>query len=258
MSAASSHGAAHAAALAPALERLDALTSAERTRLAARRIWFGHQSVGQNIICGVRAILAARPALGLRVIAGDGPSPDREPALVHGRLGANLDPGSKLGGFAERLENAVGTWADLALFKYCYADVHAATDVAELFERHVRVYRELSERFPHAKLLHCTVPLTAPPSLARRWAKRLLGKPVREFADNTKRAEFNALLRAHCGDGGSVVDIARAESTRPDGGLERDGTALYRGYTADRGHLNDAGALTVAAEFLITLAKVPA
>lgn len=243
--------------LARALARIDALSATERARLAARRIWFGHQSVGENIIEGVRAILAARPALGLRVITGDGPSPDRGPALVHGRLGANLDPGSKLGGFAERLENAVGTWADLALFKYCYADVHAATDVGELFERHVRVHRDLSERFPHAKLLHCTVPLTAPPSLARRWAKRLLGKPVREFADNTKRAEFNALLRAHCGDG-CVVDIARAESTRPDGGVERNGTALYHGYTADRGHLNEAGALTVAAEFLVALARVPA
>lgn len=239
------------------LASLDAVPQRAWERLAARRIWFGHQSVGFNIIEGVLELLRARPSIALRVIESDDPRPADGPALIHARLGANVDPDSKIRGFAERMDAGIGAWADIALFKLCYADIHAGTDVAAVASRLIGSTDAIARRFPDVALVHCTVPLTALPSAPKRWAKRLLGKPVREFADNAKRAEFNGLLRDRHGRMGLLFDIARIESTRPDGRPERNGTAMHGAYTADRGHLNARGRLAVAAEFLRCLAEVP-
>jgi hypothetical protein len=236
---------------------LDGVRDDEWRRLAARRIYFGHQSVGYNIVAGLNEIVRQRPSIGLRIIESTEPHPTDAPALVHSQLGSNTDPASKLDGFAARLASGTGAWADLAFFKFCYADIHGRTNVDELLTHYEATFAEISRRFPRLLLLHLTVPLTAPPSLPKRWAKRLLGKPVREFADNAKREAFNDALRARYGANGFFFDVARTEATRPDGRLERDGQALYAGYTADRGHLNGLGQLVVGTALLRVLVELP-
>lgn len=231
--------------------------SADRwARLGQARIYFGHQSVGFNIIDGVQDLLRLRPSIGLRVEEmGAGPLP-QGPAFLHGRLGANTQPESKFDDFAARIRGGVGAWASIAFLKLCYADIHAGSDVPRILDRYQTCLNELSREFPSVCFLRVTVPLTALPPWPKRLAKRLLGRSVREFDDNARRAEFNDSLRSlHRGDG-LLFDLAKVEATRPDGAPERGGTAMCPEYTDDRGHLNERGRLVVASELLCTLAEV--
>jgi hypothetical protein len=225
-------------------------------RLPQRRVYFGHQSVGRNILDGVADILRSEPGLQLHVIETAAPVPAPGPALVHSPVGRNGDPRSKLNAFAERLRSGTGRWADVAFFKFCYADIGSGSDVDALMLDYERTMDELNREFPSLTLLHVTVPLTSPPSLPRRLIKQLLGRRSNDHADNRQREVFNARLRArHAGDG-SLFDLARIEATRPDGTLVDEGAALYRGYTSDRSHLNESGRVVVARAFLGFLAEL--
>ena len=76
------------------------------------------------------------------------------------------------------------------------------------------------------------------------------------MGDNVVRPKYNELVRKAYGDTGRLVDVAEMESTTPTGARvsgESDGDpyyALYEGYAADPGHLNDLGARVVAAGLL--------
>lgn len=225
-------------------------------RLSARRVYFGHQSVGQNIVDGIADLVRNRREATFRAVElGDGPLPEGG-ALLHSRLGANTDPMSKFRAFEEVLRGPVGRWATVAMLKLCYADVHAGTDVQRLLDEQMASIDRLGRELPSVRVVAVTVPVTALPPWPKRAAKAILGKPVREFGDNARRAEYNDELRARLG--GGVFDVARIEATRPDGRPERDGTAMYAGYTSDRGHLNATGRLVVAEALLRYLAELSA
>lgn len=219
-------------------------------RLAQRRIYFGHQSVGYNILDGVAEILQSHPAARLRILESSEPRPVEGPAFVHSQLGRNCDPGSKLTAFAERLRSGTGIWADAAFFKFCYADFDAGSDMDAIDLEYEETMGCLAREFPSLQLLHVTVPLRSPGSLARRAAKILLGRPSSDLADNRLREAFNARLRARYAAVGSLFDLARIEATRPDGTLVEGGAALFRAYTSDRSHLNETGRIVVAAAML--------
>ena len=97
--------------------------------------------------------------------------------------------------------------------------------------------------------------------------KRLLGRETEEDADNALRNAYNQQLLARLAQGGHgtlVFDVARAESTRPDGTREtftyRDRTyeTLVPQFTNDDGHLNEQGRRQVAEQFLVFLSELPA
>lgn len=223
-------------------------------RLAQRRIYFGHQSVGYNILAGVADVLRLEPVVQLQVIESTAPQPTVAAGLVHSQIGRNCDSKSKLDAFSSRLRAGTGPWANAALFKFCYADIEATTDIDSLMLDYEHTMEVLGQEFPALRLLHMTVPLTSPPNLLRRIAKRLLGRPASDYADNRQREAFNALLRARCAGAGTLFDLARIEATRPDGTLVDDGAAMFSGYTSDRSHLDETGRVVVAREFLRFLA----
>jgi hypothetical protein len=76
-----------------------------------------------------------------------------------------------------------------------------------------------------------------------------------------RRDEYNRLLRATYAGREPVFDLARVESTAPDGtrvtvtwnGITAP--ALSPAYTDDGGHLNARGRLAAAREFLTVLAQ---
>lgn len=231
-------------------------------RLADRRIFFAHQSVGSNMLSGVAELVARRPVVKLRILELAEGSVLDGPALAHAAIGANRDPSSKIKAFADRLHSGIGARADIAVLKLCYADVEAGSQPERLFDHYANIMDELARAFPRVVLGHMTVPLMAAQRGPKALAKRLLGRRPWGHEDNERRGVYNRLMREVYGRDGRLFDIAAIESRRPDGSAElvrcngRSHQALAPCYTDDGGHLGPLGRATVGSEMLLWLAKL--
>jgi hypothetical protein len=239
------------------------VTAETWSTLAGTRVWFGHQSIGRNVLEGVRALADSASGHGATIATlGDAASVPATgaPLVVEFPIGENGFPLSKLEGFAAALDRLGPDARGVALFEYCFLDVTAATDVAALFERHRTDIAAMRAKHPGLTFVHMTVPLTVDEPLARRMVKGILGKPTSRDA-NAKRAAFNAMLRQEYA-GEPTFDIARVESTLGDGSrvIVAQGAdtvyALAPELSDDGAHLNAAGRRAAAAAFLATLATV--
>ncbi|MEW6252163.1 MAG: hypothetical protein AB1716_16110 [Planctomycetota bacterium] len=226
------------------------------SQLAGRRVFFGHQSVGDDIVAGLEDVLRARPDLGLRICRTAAPVDFAGPVFAHDHLGVNGDPCSKLRAFADVLDGGLGRCVDVAFFKFCYVDVTAATDVPALFAEYRATLDRLERDWPAVTFVHVTVPLTVRPAGLKAEVQRLLGRAN----DNLARCRFNALLRAEYAGRAPLFDLAAVEATGPDGfccGYDDAGvrvTSLASVYTGDGGHLNAVGRRRAAERLLVVLA----
>ncbi len=226
-------------------------------RVATRRILFGHQSVGANLVEGLAALGAAH----LVIKEGRDPGAFVTPAFVHTRVGRNEDPASKVADFEAALE-AIGGRADIALFKFCYVDFSATTDVDALFGTYVAALQRLHAKYPAVTFVHVTAPLTVVQSGPVAWLKRVLGKAPGGARENAVRHHYNELLRTRLA-GEPLFDLAQAEATKADGSLntvELDGEqvpALVAAWSDDGQHLNGEGRARVARALITRLGSIP-
>ena len=237
------------------------LTDGQRRRLASRKIFFAHQSVGGNILQGVSDLLAADQRLPLRIVRSSTPATVEGPAFIESPIGRNGDPVSKADAFVAALEHGMGVDDGIALYKYCYLDFDASTDVRRVFAEHRAAVERVRAANPTLTVVHVTVPLTVAESPLVYFGKRLLGRPTVRAA-NAKRSEFNALMRKTFDGREPLFDLAAIESTRPDGTrtYDRMGSdtvyALATDYSDDGGHLNERGRRAAASELLSVLASI--
>lgn len=242
----------------------DSLTGEALKKISRARIYFGHQSVGYNILEGVADILTERGSTTLHIVESDDPGVLDQPALVHSKVGRNSHPASKADAFRSVMEKGFGNKADIAFFKLCYVDMKYESSPREIFSHYCTVMDSLAKRYPDTRFLHVTMPVTAAPgglkATVKKTIKAILGQPVQGYDDNVKRHEFNELMRATFGGTGSLFDLALIESVGPDGRQKRytwrgqDFVQLVPAYTYDGGHLNPQGRRFVAEQFLIFLA----
>ena len=229
--------------------------------LAARRVFFGHQSVGRDIMEGVREIVAERPEIALRVVHADDPALVEGAAFIEGRIGVNRDPASKTSRFCEAARGGLGAGA-VALHKYCYVDVRSDTDVERLFDDYARSLRELERTNPGLMIVHVTMPLTTSGGGAWEIARTAVGRPT-DLALNIKRNRFNERMRATYAATAPVFDLALLQATAADGSPSyvRFGSRLVPRlapeWTYDGGHLNPTGRRRLAEQLLVMLARVP-
>ena len=229
-------------------------------RLAQKRLYFGHQSVGANLIQGVRDLTNEHPSIRLNIVESSDARDVSGPVFAHSRLGRNGDPESKIDGFVRLMEQGAADALDVAFFKFCYVDVTPATDVPALFASYRRALEGLTARHPRTAFVHVTIPLTPLQAGPKAWAKRILRMPLCGYDDNRARWQFNECLRKQYGGKERLFDLARAEATAPDGSrvwLEQDGCrfeAMAQAYTDDGRHLNGVGRRRAAAELLVVLA----
>lgn len=229
-------------------------------RLRERRIWFGHQSVGANIMEGVAEVSAREGGPGLRVVEGD--PGDGAGVFAHSPVGKNEFPGLKTDDFAARIEAGLGGHVDIAFHKYCYVDILDTTDVERVFGHYRDTMARLKSQYPNVTFVHVTAPLVRVQAGPRATFKKLLGQPPGRYASNFQRERFNQLLRAEYGGREPLFDLAAVESTRPDGSREsialggRSGYALVPAYTDDGSHLNAAGRQRAAEALLALLARL--
>jgi len=230
--------------------------------LAKKKIFFGHQSVGFNIIAGIDDIITNMPAIHLRVIETKKPEEyEKEAIFGHSPVGQNLDPISKCNDFRKIIESGLGNRVDIAFFKFCYVDINSKSDVNAIYKYYSRTIADLKIKYPKVRFLHCTASLTITPPGLKTTIKRIIQYPIWTDADNIKRCEFNAMLLEEFGKDGDVFDLAKYESTSLNGKLnyfikqKNKYYSLLPEYSDDGGHLNQIGRLFVGKKLLEFLVK---
>lgn len=235
------------------------VTAGQLTAAARTRVFFGHQSVGMNLVDAIPKVYADQ-GVNAPAITQD-TAPEGSAGFVHAFIGENTRPETKLAAFDAALRGGMAGKVDVAFMKFCYIDVTAGTDVDALFAKYRDTLAALQRDHPKVRFLHVTVPLTTIRSQSglKATLKRVLGRGDGDAADDAARERLNALIRKEY-PADRLFDLAAVESTDPDGARVagtldgKDVYALYDGYSTDGGHLNDLGAGRAAAGLLVTIA----
>ncbi|MFW6139298.1 MAG: SGNH/GDSL hydrolase family protein [Spirochaetota bacterium] len=231
-------------------------------RVAGYTIFFGHQSVGYNIIDGIQDILNENKNgnIHLNIVETADAEDFTAPVFAHARVGTNTQPISKVDAFARVIKDGIGSKADIAFFKLCYVDFDAESNVHKVFDYYKTKMAELKKRYPRLTFVHVTVPLTTCQTGLKAAVKKILGRSLWGYEDNIKRNQFNDLLRKQYSEDNLLFDLALIESTFPDGTRnvqKKDSQSFYAlvpEYTDDGGHLNEKGRRIVAEQLLVFLA----
>lgn len=203
-------------------------------------VYFGHNSVGGNVMEGLAAVLGAQPGPRPALVTSSSPGDVHAGAFAHSYLGGNGRPLEKIATFRTLMTGDLGASADVAFMKLCYVDVVGeAWDDAAAVDALLAAYRDMvaavQAAHPDLKLLHVTVPLS----------------PSNEI-DNRRRERISQRLRDAYG--ADVFDLASIEA---GGGHFSGSYGLYLNpaWAADAsGHLDAEGSRAVALELVAFLA----
>lgn len=227
--------------------------------LAEKSIWFGHQSVGFNMVEGMSELLAEHPSIPLRIVETRSPDETAASVFAHGRNGENKQPETKIDAFARLMDEGMGYRVDIAFFKFCYVDIDGGADVDALFDSYRTTMTRLKADYPDTLFVHVTAPVTRVQSGPKAWVKKVIGRTPGGAEENIPRNRFNRKMREEYAGKEPLFDLAELEATATDGGrttFNVDGVdyeALTPDYTDDGGHLNEKGRRWVAEQLLVFL-----
>ena len=231
--------------------------------LSRKQIFFGHQSVGYNIVEGIENVMENKTRIKLNISQDKRIENISEGVLIHSEVGQNKNPKSKIDAFEKILDSGLGKNVDVAFLKFCYVDITTDTDVEKVFTIYRETMQRLKNKYPETTFVHFTVPLTTIPSEFKVWLKKILGKSnTRDFDANIKRHHYNSLLLDKYKGKDLVFDLAGIESTNQNGSMQTfiKDTNTYHSlvpeYTYDGGHLNETGKKVVGEQLLIFLANI--
>lgn len=242
-----------------AANEVDAKLRIDLEHIAQKRIFFGHQSVGENLLEGIRQ-LSTMTGIPVNIVQTPTAQEVKPATFGNTYIAENGNPLMKLHSFETALGNKP-SGIDIAMMKFCYVDIKADTDVKSLFSHYRTTIETLQKKNPNTTFVHITVPLTSEQSGLKALLKRILGRG--NSIVNSHRQEYNELLRIAYQGREPIFDLAKVESTSPDG---KEVTVNWKGkvipvmdsvYTSDGGHLNEMGKLRAARELASALASIP-
>lgn len=222
----------------------DATLAGRLQTLHGAAIYFGHNSVGWNIVGGLGGVLDEQADPKPRVVETDQPGDVSAGVFAHSGIGGNGAPAAKIASFQNLMTGALGGKVDLAFMKFCFVDFTDATwddpaKVDALLATYQQMVSAVHAAHPALKIVHVTVPLSP-------------GDDV----NNARRERISQELRDLYGS--DVFDLARIESTDPTTHQRitgANGPRLYSGWKGDdSGHLNAAGSRAIALELIAFLA----
>ncbi len=239
-------------------------------KLSTLKIFFGHQSVGNNIMKGVGEVLVEYPQVRLHVLETRNKDDFRQPVFAHASVGKNNSPQSKIDDFVALMDGGLGNVVEIAFLKFCFVDVNQSTDIEALFKEYSARFSLLKKKYPDTVFVHLTVPLLRRSQAGfltriKKTLKKVTGKKSGGFfddANNIARNRYNEKLINYYQDREPIFDIAALESTHADNtraGFTADGQMNYvlaPEYTEDGGHLNSIGRKFVAEQLLIYLSGI--
>ena len=244
------------------LKTIKSIPDEKWQKLSQKKIYFGHQSVGDNIMLGINELMVSNPSIKLQINKTNDPNDFRHPVFAHKDIGNNSDTNSKISAFRDDMQKGIGNRADIAFLKFCFWDIRSSTDIKTVFNGYKSTLAELKSRFPRTKFVHMTIPLMEYPNGVKDRIYRFFNMSNSSDLDNMRRNELNELILNEYRAKEPVFDIAMVESTLPDGKrafFSKDGKTYYylaRDYTNDGGHLNVEGRKRVAEQLLVFLAEI--
>jgi hypothetical protein len=211
------------------IRAFEALSAEQLAPLKQRRVLWGHQSVGENVMSGARALGFEFASVSRGADYGDA-------RWGEAAVAENGDPERKIRSFVDLMTTGgIGRRVEAASFKFCWIDFEDGTDVADLADDYDAAMRDMQSRFPSVRFLHVTPPLTTDePEL------------------NGVRWRFGREMVRRHRDSGVVFDLAAVISTDAAGQQCKSGNQrrLCPGWASDSGHLNDEGSQRAAKAFL--------
>jgi hypothetical protein len=244
------------------LTSINEIQQSQWENLARKCIIFGHQSVGKNIMDGIAKIVKENPFIALDIKESADPNDMAPGTLAHFAVGKNGNAESKIQDFEEKIRSQSGGKIDIALFKFCFVDIDAKTDVNHLFDAYKRTMDGLHKDFPDISFVHVTVPLLRKEETTLKiLVKKILGQTDGFFADahNIKRTDYNNLLVKEYSGKDPIFDLAKIESREGANQYDKNGKIFYAlasEYTDDGGHLNELGRKIVAEHFLKCISEI--
>ena len=169
--------------------------------MSKKKIFFGHQSVGNNIVDGIYTLKKNHPVIQLNILKGRNSDMFSNGVFAHDRVGDNHDPISKIDDFYSVIEDNEFT-IDVAFLKLCFVDISSTSDVNAIFNYYRTKMMMIKEKFPEILIVHFTVPLIRAEknrwnSSLKKLLKKSLGKKSDSFFDeenNIARNKYNSLL----------------------------------------------------------------
>lgn len=247
-------------------EKMNALKSPQQIqwqKLSELTIFFGHQSVGNNILDGIRDIAKENPKFNVSILDDINSKKNSGLLLIHSTIGENNEIKRKVDDFKEIMDKGMGDKANIAFMKFCYVDFNKSTDVDKALNYYRDTMKYLKEKYPETNFVHATVPVEVNVGTWKTWIKKIIGKEdIWEYESAIPRGRYNALLRKEYEGKEPIFDLAMIESTHTNGKkefFEYQGTkypALVPEYTTDGGHLNEKGRKIVAEQLLIFLSNL--
>ena len=234
--------------------------------LGKKKIYFAHQSVGDNIVAGIKDLASEHNQIKLDIIKTRGESAISGPIFAHSLIGRNMNPGSKMEDFLSVLASGFGEQIDIAILKFCFIDVAASTDIDKLFAKYKDLVSGITIKYPNLKFIVATVPIVMQDNSLKGdlkfLVKKIMGKEDYGYRANIAREKFNNLVREEFGGKYPIFDIAKIEASTKDGKqlqFDRKGTktlAMLPEYSSDGEHLSVTGRKIVAEQFLVLLASI--
>jgi hypothetical protein len=228
------------------------------------RVYFGHQSVGMNILQGLKEISAEAGSSTLKLVSPEEARKLSGPFFAESTIGKNGKPNVKCDAFRDVInQEGFGDSLDVAFLKFCYVDIRAITKVDEMFAYYKQTVLELQKKYPKLTFMHITAPLTTRSAGWKRFIKGILGRDDSSDLEAYKRSAYNDMILQEYGKA-VVFDLAGVESTESDGtrsSFELEGKTVYTllpEFTDDGGHLNEKGQRVAAREILRTVAMAEA
>lgn len=231
-------------------------------KLSKKTLYFGHQSVGYNILDGVQDIMKQYPQIKLKIVESNDADAMAPGTLAHSTVGQNTKPKTKIDDFVRHIDGGIGKTADAVALKFCYVDIMADAQPEALFSDYEKEMEKIRSAYPGLTIIHFTAPLTTLQSGPKAWVKKIIGRPIYGVRENINRHTYNELLRAKYKGKVPTLDIALIESTNLDGTrstFDVDGKTYYSlvpEYTTDGGHLNEVGRKKVAEQLILLLANL--
>ncbi len=81
------------------------IPAAKWEKLSQKKIYFGHQSVGFNIIDGIKDLMKENPQIKLNIVETADQSDFKLGLFAHSRVGKNVDSNGNLTGFRHFIRN---------------------------------------------------------------------------------------------------------------------------------------------------------
>src|SRR5262245_1546068 len=99
-----------------------AASAAQLEEVGGLRVFFGHQSVGDNMLGVLPDVFATEGVDAPEIVASTQAPASDGPVILHTLIGQNGDPLGKIAEFDRIIRGGMGDAVDVAVFKFCYID----------------------------------------------------------------------------------------------------------------------------------------